>query len=168
MRDTFLCKNTLKTSNIWFCSYKIPLFERNKKSLSHSFSMEWMNTFNLFLHLRVTHSPISNENTWSFKKVHPTSYFNHTNYALITEQWISWYNGGDTSNSISRHNMPFKQDKFIIIPKPGFYYVYTQLTYKDMVDPSRGMFRVGHEVIRNANCGQGESEPLLTSYTTQA
>ncbi|XP_072028006.1 CD40 ligand-like [Amphiura filiformis] len=84
-----------------------------------------------------------------------------------SDQWITWVSEEDPYNSLSRQNMPFKQDKFIIIPKPGFYYIYTQVTYADNIAPTSGAFRVGHEVIRQSHCGHGAEETLLTSWITQ-
>ena len=92
---------------------------------------------------------------------------NQTNYTA--NAWITWMDIEEGLTSLSTKHMPFKQNKFIIIPRSGYYYVYTQLTYKDITYRDTSRYQTGHDVVRQANCGNGGSDDqiLMRSYITQ-
>ena len=90
-------------------------------------------------------------------------------FFVNTDAWITWMDIEEDLTSLSIKRMPFKQNKFIIIPQSGYYYVYTQLTYKDITNLRHDRYQTGHDVVRQANCGNGGSDDqiLMRSYITQ-
>ena len=82
----------------------------------------------------------------------------------IVDSWFTWHTGEEQAyQNLAISFLPFINNKFVEIVQPGYYFIYSQVTYqdKDSYDD------IGHEVIRRPNCGQGINHTLLHSIQRQ-
>ena len=82
---------------------------------------------------------------------------------MFPGDWFSWHSDEEANyQDISSRHMLFRNNKFVEVTQPGWYFVYSQMTYSDT---SREV--IGHEVVKKVNCGEGDERILLSSRMYQ-
>ncbi|XP_072034613.1 uncharacterized protein [Amphiura filiformis] len=87
-----------------------------------------------------------------------------TSNVVTLGDWFMWHTDEEPAyeNLATTSLLPFVLNKFVEIRQAGFYFIYSQITYKDS-----NSFQIGHEVIRRPNCGNGDDQRLLNSIRLQ-
>ncbi|XP_072033390.1 uncharacterized protein [Amphiura filiformis] len=89
-----------------------------------------------------------------------------TSNELERGDWFTWHSDQDeTYQDLASQHMIFNKNKFIEINQPGYYFVYSQITYSDIGYYSEGV--IGHEIVKKSSCGKGDDRILLSSRQSQ-